>query len=73
MSMVKTTIYLPEALKRAVEHAARTEGTSEAEVIREALARYVGSHQRRPTLPLFRSSDPHLAERVDEALSGFGE
>jgi hypothetical protein len=27
----------------------------------------------RPTLPLFRSSDPTLAERVDEALAGFGE
>jgi hypothetical protein len=24
-------------------------------------------------VPLFRSGDPTLAERVDEALSGFGE
>jgi hypothetical protein len=27
----------------------------------------------RPTLPLFPSGDPTVAERVDEALTGFGE
>jgi hypothetical protein len=27
----------------------------------------------RPTSPLFRSGDPTLAERADEALAGFGE
>jgi hypothetical protein len=27
----------------------------------------------RPRIPLFASADPTLAERVDEALDGFGE
>ena len=46
----------------------------EAELIREAL-RAVTAHSAppRPRLPLFKSGKPRLAERVDEALAGFGE
>ena len=48
--------------------------TSEAELIRAALTRFVESDTPpRPKLPLFRSSDPTLAEHVDEALTGFGD
>jgi hypothetical protein len=32
-----------------------------------------GEAPRRPTLPLFRSGDPTLAEHVDEASTGFGQ
>ncbi len=73
--MVKTTVYLPEDLKRRIEETARLERRSEAEVIRSALDVYTrGSTRRRPRLPLFKSiGPPDLAERVDEILAqGFG-
>jgi hypothetical protein len=69
----KTTIYLPEHLKRSIARLARRRGRSEASVIREALERLAESDRPRPRAGLFRSGDPHLAERVDEALKGFGE
>ena len=72
--MVKTTVYLPEQLKRRLEQLARRSGRSEADLVRAALEQFVGDHpQNKPRLPLFASGDPHLAERVDEALTGFGE
>jgi metal-responsive CopG/Arc/MetJ family transcriptional regulator len=71
--VVKTTVYLPEALKRALERAAETEGLSEAELIRTAVETLLsGRAARRPKLPLY-SSGRLLAERVDEELAGFGE
>lgn len=73
--MVKTTIYLPERLKRRVEQIARIERRSEAEVIRAALEDFTAVHERpRPTLPLFSGpAQTNIAERVDEALAeGFG-
>lgn len=71
--MQKTTVYLPDDLKRAIEKAATTRGCSEAELIREALRRVTRSADApRPRLPLFRSGKPRLAERVDRALAGFG-
>lgn len=72
--MVKTTVYLPVALKRRLEQVARTQGRSEAEVIRLALEDFTAHQDRpRPRLPLFSSGDPTLAERVDEILAeGFG-
>ena len=71
----RTTIYLPDDLKAALERAAETEGTTEAEVVRTALAAATAGYARpRPRLPLFDSGDPTLAERVDKELSaGFGE
>ncbi|MGH7268466.1 MAG: CopG family transcriptional regulator [Candidatus Rokuibacteriota bacterium] len=72
--MQKTTVYLPEDLKRALEEAARSRGESVAELIREALRALVATTKPpRPRIPLFRSDDPTLAERADEALHGFGE
>ncbi len=72
--MVKTTVYLPEALKARLEYAAASEGRSEAEVIRQAIDRYTTPRERpRARLPLFESlGDPLFAERVDEELAGFG-
>lgn len=74
--MKKTTVYLPDDLKAALERAAVAEGRSEAELIREAvrdLTQRLGPP--RPRLPLFHSgADPTLAERIDEELAkGFGE
>jgi len=72
--MQKTTVYLPDELKAALERAAAATQRSEAELLREG-ARLVTEHfaSPDPRLPLFASGDPHLAENVDEALVGFGE
>jgi len=72
--MEKTTVYLPEELKRALERAAQATGRSEAELIREGIGTVVGTHRiPEPRLPLFESGQPGLAERADELLRGFGE
>jgi Arc/MetJ-type ribon-helix-helix transcriptional regulator len=72
--MEKTTVYLPEHLKHALERAAEARGCSEAELIREAI-RTVTSDvvPPQPRLPLFKSGKRGLAERVDRGLAGFGE
>ncbi len=72
--MKKTTIYLPDELKAALERVALERRRSEAELIREAVRDLVRNAETpRPRLPLFSSDDPTLAERVDEELRGFGE
>ncbi|MGH2864077.1 MAG: CopG family transcriptional regulator [Solirubrobacteraceae bacterium] len=73
--MKRTTIYLPDELKLALERKASAEGRSEAEVVRSALASATAAHTYpTPRLPLFDSGDRTLAERVDEELAdGFGE
>jgi hypothetical protein len=65
--MRRTTIYLPDDLKRALERTAAARGTSEAEVVRHALI-VATTESSAPTLriPLFDSSDATLAERVDK-------
>jgi Arc/MetJ-type ribon-helix-helix transcriptional regulator len=72
--MRKTTVYIPDDMKRSLGHVAAARGVSEAELIREAL-RMITSQALPPAprLPLFKSGKPRLSERVDEALSGFGE
>lgn len=73
--MRRTTIYLPDDLKAALERTAAAEGRSEAEVVRSAVAIATAGHTYpAPRLPLFSSDDATLAERVDEELArGFGE
>jgi hypothetical protein len=73
--MRRTTIYLPDDLKAALERTAAAQGKTEAEVVRSAVAAATAEHAYpRPTWPLFESGDPTLAERVDEELAaGFGE
>jgi hypothetical protein len=60
--MRRTTVYLPDDLKAAIERTARAQGKSEADVSRAALSvatsREAGP---RPRLPLFDSGDPTLA------------
>lgn len=73
--MRRTTVYLPDELKLALERTAAAQGTSEAEVMRRALIAATAESST-PTLriPLFDSGDPTLAERVGEELAGgFGE
>lgn len=72
--MQKTTLYLPDDLKVALERAAAQRKCSMADVVRDALRAFIAAIDRpRPRLPLFSSRDPGLAETVDDALGGFGE
>lgn len=70
--MVKTTLYLPDDLKRAIELEASRQGSSEADVIRTTLRDGLARARRRPCGALFTGSEP-IAERADELLAGFGE
>jgi plasmid stability protein len=72
--MVKTTIYLPEDLKAALELAAARTGRSEADLIRAGI-RWAVAHQQppEPTIGIMVSEDPQFAERADEHLVGFGQ
>lgn len=72
--MKKTTVYLPEDLKAALELAAARTGSSEADLIRASIRESLrGPEASGPKLPLFSSGVPDLAERVEEELAGFGE
>lgn len=66
---VKTTIYLPEDLKKAVENEARRLGQSEAEVIRHAISKAVA--RPRPRGGLYQGEP--IAANADDLLTGFGE
>ena len=72
--MQKTTVYIPKDVKRALGRVAAARGVSEAEVIREALRAVTSkTPPPGPRLPLFKSGKRRLAERGDQALSGFGQ
>lgn len=72
--MHRTTVYLPESLRASLARAAKRLRLSEAEVLRQALERHLSTlSPPAPRLPLFRSKARGLAERIDEALKGFGE
>jgi 16S rRNA U516 pseudouridylate synthase RsuA-like enzyme len=74
MSVEKTTVYLPEAMKQSLRRMAAASGRSEAALIREAIGTLVREgDQPRPRGGLFASGDPSLAEHADEALAGFGD
>jgi ribbon-helix-helix CopG family protein len=71
--MKKTTVYLPAELKKSLARLARQRGCSEAELLREAVARLTDAADApAPRLPLFRGTGPAIAEDVDRALEGFG-
>jgi len=73
--MRKTTIYLPDELKLALERTASAQGKSEAEVVRGAIVAATAASSYPPLrLPLFDSGDATLADRVDDELAaGFGD
>jgi predicted transcriptional regulator len=73
--MKKTTIYLPDDLKKQVEKAARTTGKREAQVIRDAIfTATFETNAPTPRVPLTERGlgDPTIAENVDELLERFG-
>lgn len=69
---MKTTVYLPDDLKRAVSRSARRQGVSEAEVIRRAVADAVEHEDRPAPKGALFSSDVLMAADVDANLEGFG-
>lgn len=72
--MHKTTVYVPDELRRALARVAAARRCSEAELIREALRELTARAEPPcPKLPLFASRRPRLAERMEDALAGFGE
>ena len=75
--MKKTTIYLPDELKKKVEAMAKQEKKSEADVIRDAVSAAVEAKRvyPKPRIPLpgMKLGDPTVAERAGDLLDGFGE
>lgn len=72
--MEKTTVYLSADQKRSLARAARAEGRSEADLIREGIDTVTARHRvAEPSIPLFDSGRSDLADRADEYLEGFGE
>jgi hypothetical protein len=72
--MRKTTVYLPEDLKRRLEQAASENGLSEAEVIRAALDVYtLPQATPRPRLPLFEPGEVAVITDWESALERFGQ
>ena len=76
-TMKKTTIYLPDDLKKKVEAAAKAGRQSEADVIRDAISSAVDAKPVYPAprvpLPGMKLGDPTIAERAGDLLEGFGE
>lgn len=71
--MNRTTVYLPDDMKLAIERLAMAEGTSEAAVIRSAVADRI-TRARPPLEYGFGSSgDGSGSLHVDELLAGFGD
>jgi len=72
--MKKTTIYLPDELKKRLENLARTSGKPEAQVIRDAISTATATTSPAPRIPLMKRGlgDPSIAENVDALLERFG-
>ena len=71
----KTTIYLPERLKRDIERVAASEQRSEAQFIRDAVESAILERQApEPRIPLvsYGLGAPDIAERAEDLLDGFG-
>jgi len=72
-TMHKTTVYLTDELKAALECAAAETRRTESEIIREGLQLVLAQRQSPPPRSgIFDSGDPSLSEHTDELLAGFG-
>jgi predicted transcriptional regulator len=73
---VKTTVYLDADAYRRLKAAARSQGRTAAELVREAVTEYVvrRTTQARPSsLAAGRSGRGDLSERAEELLAGLGD
>ncbi len=71
--MIRTTVYVDEDVAVALRHRAAVEGRSQAELIREALRRYVEEveHSERPPIigmGRHRSGRADVSDRAEELL-----
>lgn len=74
VAMVKTTLYLPESVKRGIERLAQDRGLSEAEIIRESLARSIAESPPRPRGAVVALGDNGSIDwNSDDPMLGFGE
>lgn len=75
MAIVKTTVYLDASEYRRLKALAGLEGRPAAELIRAAVAEYVGRRARRGlpgSIGAGRSGDGTLSERAEALLEGMG-
>ena len=71
--MHKTTLYLDDDLYARLQREADARGTTQALVVREALAAYVVRRKRKSkSVGMGRSGKGDLSERTDELLAGMG-
>ena len=64
--MQKTTVYLPDELKAALERLAVQTGRSEADLIRDGIRlAVIQAEPLTPTIGIMVSEDPHFAERAE--------
>lgn len=66
---IKTTVYLPDELKEALQTEARRRGKPEAELIRQAIAAFITRPRPQPAIV---EGEP-MAEHSSDLLAGFGE
>ena len=73
--MRRTTIYLPDEMKTAIEREAVRRRVTEAEVIRDAVNQHLAEVEPpTPQLPVFpQGFGMEIGTRVDELLEGVGE
>ena len=64
--MTKTTLYLPLELQRALRDEAKRSGASQAELVREAMSRFLGDRARPAPASIGIASDGTLAGRDSE-------
>lgn len=71
----KTTLYLPDELKKEIERMAESGGLTEAAIIRDALVEHIERRPPKPRLPLpgMTLGDPTIAERAGHLMDAFGE
>lgn len=67
--MVKTTLYLEDETASALKRIARSQGRSQLDVIREALAWYIGALPASPQgIGGYRSGRRNVSARAEEIL-----
>ncbi|MEX2448688.1 MAG: ribbon-helix-helix domain-containing protein [Solirubrobacterales bacterium] len=73
--MKKTSVYLDPKMDRDLGRFAAAEGKSRAEVIREALADWIGEMPPQPRITAIGvfTGPGDLSQNVDRYLEGFGE
>jgi metal-responsive CopG/Arc/MetJ family transcriptional regulator len=75
--MQRTTVYLEEEVAVAIRHLAQAQNRSQAEVIREALQKYVTEAELKADRPpirgvgSYRSGRSDVSERAEELLRDF--